>query len=254
MPKYFDVHTHVHFDDYNHDCSETVQRALDDNVWMTMVGTNEDLSRQAIDLATRYDEGVYATVGLHPNQAEEGITDVYRELAGHEKVVAIGECGLDYFRSSEADTKDVQFDVFIKQIELANELGKPLMVHVRNAYEDAYRLLKEHAKVQADIHFFAGDWSVAKKFLDIGCMLSFTGVVTFTNDYDEVVKNMPFDRIMSETDAPYVAPVPHRGKRNEPVYVIEAVERIAEIRPEPQEEVERQLVENAKRFFGLEKA
>ena len=125
------------------------------------------------------------------------------------------------------------------------------MLHIRNAYEDALEILKAHSKVKGDTHFFAGDWATARKFLDFGFTLSFTGVLTFTHDYDEVVKNAPLDMLMSETDAPYVAPVPHRGKRNEPAYVVEVVRAIARIRGEDLDTVAAQLFSNARRVFSF---
>ena len=125
------------------------------------------------------------------------------------------------------------------------------MLHIRNAYDDALEILKAHAKVKGDTHFFAGDWSTAKKFLDFGFTLSFTGVLTFTHDYDEVVKNAPLDMLLSETDAPYVTPVPHRGKRNEPSLVTEVVRAIAHIRGEEIETVTSQLAANASRVFNI---
>jgi TatD DNase family protein len=126
------------------------------------------------------------------------------------------------------------------------------MLHIRDAYEDALEILKAHAKVKGDTHFFAGDWAIAKKFLDFGFTLSFTGVLTFTHDYDEVVKNAPLDMLLSETDAPYITPVPYRGKRNEPAYVSEIVKAIARIRGEEPELVQKQILENARRVFKLE--
>jgi len=127
------------------------------------------------------------------------------------------------------------------------------MLHIRNAYADAHDILKAHAKVKGDVHFFAGNWDTAKKFLDIGFTLSFTGVLTFTHDYDEVVKNAPLDMLLSETDAPYVTPVPYRGKRNEPLYVQEVVRAISRIRGEGMEEVSAQIMANSRRIFGLDK-
>ena len=116
---------------------------------------------------------------------------------------------------------------------------------------DSLELLKKYAKVRGDVHFFAGDWDIAKMFLDFGFTLSFTGVITFTHDYDEVIKNTPLDMIMSETDAPYVAPVPYRGKRNEPLYVREVVKKIAEIKNLTEEEVAKAIIENARRVFSI---
>ncbi|MBV9159351.1 MAG: TatD family hydrolase, partial [Candidatus Kaiserbacteria bacterium] len=126
-----------------------------------------------------------------------------------------------------------------------------LMLHIRNAYDDALEILKAHATVKGDVHFFAGDWEIAKKYLDFGYTLSFTGVLTFTHDYDDVVKNTPLDMLLSETDAPYVTPVPHRGKRNEPVYVQEVVKAIARIKGVDEEAMGTQILENTRRVFSL---
>src|SRR3989338_6638162 len=246
--KYFDAHTHVNFVAYKDDREETILRAKEAGVAMNVVGTQLDTSKAAVALAEKYDN-VYATIGLHPVHTTKSYHDAkelgdggkefmsrgeifdmsaYEALGKNSRVIAVGECGLDYYRSDES-TKAVQKKAFIQQIELANKLRKPLMLHIRNAYEDALEIIKAHGKVQGDVQFFAGDWGIAKKFLDIGFTLSFTGVLTFTHDYDEVVKNAPLDMLLSETDAPYVSPVPHRGKRNEPLYVQEVVRAIARI-------------------------
>ena len=197
-----------------------------------------------------------------------------RRLALHPKVVAIGECGLDYFHCQEADIP-AQIEAFEKHIAIANEAKKPLMLHVRNsqkkgdstaaptsiksstniggnAYKDALNILKKLAKVPFDFHFFAGSMEDMKNIIKVGGTVSFTGVLTFTHDYDELVKTAPIDRIMSETDCPYVAPVPHRGKRNEPIHAIEVVKAIARIRGEDEEKVRAILLENARRFFSIQ--
>ena len=268
--KYFDAHTHTNFVAYDEDRDEVMKRSLDAGVGMNVVGTQIDTSKSAIALAEMYDD-VWATIGLHPTHTSKSFHDTkelgeggkeftsrgevfdraaYEAMAKHPKVIAIGECGLDYYRLAE-DTKKTQQDAFVQQVELANDLGKPLMLHIREAYQDSLEILKTHTKVQGDVHFFAGDWDTAKRFLDIGFSLSFTGVVTFTHDYDEVVKNAPLDMILSETDAPYITPVPYRGKRNEPAYVPEVVKAIAGIRGEDAEGVRIQLLENARRIFRL---
>ena len=271
--KYFDAHCHVNFAAYKDDREAVILRARDAGVGMNVVGTQRDTSAAAVKLAEKY-EHVHATIGLHPvhttksyhdpkeldeeNPPAGGFTSrgevfdmkVYEALGKSPRVIAVGECGLDYYRSEES-TKVVQKDAFIQQIELANNLKKPLMLHIRNAYEDALELIRSHAKVRGDVHFFAGDWNIARKFLNLGFTLSFTGVVTFTHDYDEVVKNAPLDMILSETDAPYVTPVPHRGKRNEPIYVQEVVRAIARIRGEDLEKVSAQILLNAQRVFGI---
>ena len=278
--KFFDCHTHVNFVAYNDDREATILRAREAGVGMNVVGTQFDTSKSAVELAGKYDN-VYATIGLHPIHTSKSYHDAqelgdggkeftsrgevfdmaaYEELGKSPRVIAVGECGLDYYRCDES-TKALQSKVFIEQIELANKLGKPLMLHIRpglrslgevgNAYDDALEILKTHAKVKGDTHFFAGNWDTAKKFLDFGFTLSFTGVVTFTHDYDEVIKNTPLDMLLSETDAPYVTPAPHRGKRNEPAYVEYVVRKIAEIRNEDPEKVSAQIMANTNRVFGI---
>lgn len=277
--KYIDIHSHVQFAAYDADRGEVMKRAQESGTWMINVGTQRDTSEAAIKLAEQYSEGVYATVGLHPihtansyhdtkELVEEGKAFVsrgeqfdvsnYEKLARHPKVVAIGECGLDYYRL-DADTAEKQKEAFVQQIELANTVRKPLMLHIRsalsgvegNAYKDVYELVKAHAKVKGDVHFFAGTWEEAKWFLDLGFTISFTGVITFADQYDEVVRNAPLDMILSETDSPYITPTPYRGKRNEPLYVKEVVQRIAQIKSLPLAKVEETLLANARRVFSL---
>jgi TatD DNase family protein len=274
--RYFDAHTHLNFAAYDADRPEVFERTSEQHVGVNIVGTQMDTSRSAVALAHAYQD-TWATIGLHPIHTTKSRHDAqelgegnkeftsrgevfdmqaYLELGRDPKVVAIGECGLDYYRNDPA-TKAVQEEAFVQQIELANTLGKPLMLHIRasqgtqDAYTDALQLIQAHAKVPGDVHFFAGNWDTARAWLDIGFTLSFTGVVTFTHDYDEVVKNVPLDRILSETDAPYVTPAPHRGKRNESAYIPEIVRAIARIRGQEEALVEAQILENAQRFFGL---
>src|SRR3989344_1282823 len=192
--KYFDAHTHMNFVAYNSDREATILRAKDAGVGMNVVGTQFDTSKAAVALAEKYDN-VFATIGLHPihtsksyhdpqeldaaNPPAGGFTSrgevfdmaAYEELGKSPRVIAVGECGLDYYRCDES-TETLQSKVFIEQIELANKLEKPLMLHIRNAYDDALEILKAHAKVKGDTHFFAGNWDTAKKFLDLGFSLS----------------------------------------------------------------------------------
>ena len=274
-PKYFDVHSHVQFKAYDEDRDETITRALSEGVHMMNVGTQKDTSKAAIDLAEKYD-GLYAAVALHPihtsashhdekelgeegkaftSRGEEFDSVYYEELARHPKVKPIGECGLDYYRLDE-ETATRQKDVFIKHIEVANKVGKPLMLHIRSgsgrsAYKDAADILREHSKVKGDVHFFAGSWEEAQLFLELGFTLSFTGVLTFTKDYDEVVRNTPLDMILAETDCPYITPTPFRGKRNEPMHVREIYKAIARIKGEDEEKVRLQINANAQRVFNF---
>ncbi len=276
--KYVDIHTHVNLAAFADDWRDVTDRALAAGVAHINVGTQADTARRAVEIAEAYESGVYAVGGLHPVHTAKSFHDAqelgesedakgftsrgeqfdaaaYKALAAHEKVVAIGECGLDYYRLEE-DTLAQQKEAFIAQIELANELQKPLMLHIRpgtggDAYLDAWEILKAHAKVPGNVHFFAGTENDAKRFFDIGYTISFTGVITFTHDYDDVVRSAPLSMIHAETDAPYVTPAPHRGKRNEPLFVREVVSKIAEIRGEDEERVRTQLRENARTLFGV---
>lgn len=284
--KYFDIHAHPNFAAFEGDREEVIKRALEAGVFMNVVGTQKDTSRAAVELAETH-EGVYATVGLHPihtgksfhdkeeigeggqeftSRGEEFNYEFYKRLASHPKVVAIGECGLDYYRSMDHESWTMEYEkqeeAFRKQIELAIEVKKPLMLHLRNgtnrsAYKDAFSILNSYFLIhnswpRGNLHFFAGTIEEAKPFLDAGFTFSFTGVITFARSYDEIIRYLPLERILSETDAPYVAPAPFRGKRNEPFYVIEVVKKIAEIRGEDVEKVREQLVRNAVSFFRLD--
>ncbi len=260
--KFIDIHGHVNFPEYDADREEVIKRAYDAGVGIIVVGTDLESSKKCVELAEKH-EDMWAIIGMHPTEAG-GTFDVeaFQTLAINPKVVAIGECGLDYFHSKLEDIAH-QKEVFIKHIELANAVGKPLMLHVRNshsstnAYQEALVILRDYAKVPANFHFFAGKMQDMKDAFAAGCTVSFTGVVTFAHHYDELVRSAPLEKIMTETDCPFVAPLSHRGKRNEPVYVIEIVNEIAKIRGEASGEsvemIREQLLANAVKFFGLEK-
>jgi len=282
--RYIDTHAHVNITAFKDDWKEVIERTRGAGVMHINVGTQQDTSARAVEIAESFDDGVFAMVGLHPvhtsasyhDQSELGENmkaftsrgevfdkNFYRELAKNEKVVAIGECGYDYYRLEE-NTKEVQEEAFIAQIELANELGLPLMIHTRDAqgnqvsasakgsvYDDTYATLKQYAKVPFNVHFYAGSWEQAQKFFEIGGTISFTGVITFAKDYEEVVRNAPLDLIHAETDCPYVAPKPFRGKRCEPTMVTEVYKKIAELKNIDEEVVREQLMENAKRLYKI---
>jgi TatD DNase family protein len=237
-----------------------MERALKAGVWMINIGTTQEYSKKAVDMTREYTTGVFAVVGMHPTEASkcEFDKEFFKKLIvdGGKKVVGIGECGLDYFRSTAEEEHKKQREVFIFQIELALEFDLPLILHVRNAYTDVLVILKAYKerygdKLRGDVHFFAGTVEEAKEFLDLGFYLSYTGVVTFAKQYVELVKATPLDRIMSETDCPYVAPAPMRGKRNEPLFVTYIADKIAEIKGLDPIECRKQLVENAFRLFKL---
>ncbi len=230
----------------------------DEGVSALVVGVDAKSSELAIQEAKRK-EYLFATVGLHPNDVFKETFDIsyYQELAKHKKVVAIGECGLDFFRTKpEKEKIKKQKDVLGAHIELAAELEKPLMLHCRDAHEDLIDILKSKKKeygekLRGNIHFFTGNKEIAQKYFDLNFTISFTGVLTFTHDYDEVVRYAPLAHIMSETDCPFAAPAPYRGGRNEPAYVTEVVKKIAEIRDEDFDIVRAALIENAQKVFSV---
>ncbi len=270
--KYIDIHCHLDFPDYGSDMEGIFERMAEQGVGAITIGTDLESSKKAVRIAEQ-NENIWACIGVHPDitpqpplnlrggaeQSEAGMILELRRLISSPKAMAIGECGLDFFRVPQEELqgeKKRQTELFERQIELALEHDKPLMLHCRAAYDEVLDILKsykqkEGEKLRGDAHFFAGSVEQAKKFLDLGFAMSFTGVVTFTRDYDEVVKYLPQDSIMSETDAPFVAPVPHRGKRNEPSFVPEVVRKLAEIREEDLESFRLQLLKNADRVFGL---
>ncbi len=260
MYEFIDAHTHAQFSAYDSDRNEVIDRARKQGIIMVNVGTETITSKSAITLAHSYATGVYATVGLHPVHTAPSFNDEkefvssrneseneseafnfirFKELARDEKVVAIGECGLDYFHLPEnnPNAKNKQKEVFMEQMKLSREIKKPLMIHCRDAFGDLIEIFTTHhsmlnAENPGIIHFFTGTLREAEILLDLGFYFTFGGAITYPPkkngaDYASIIKMMPFEKILSETDAPYVAPVPHRGKRNEPLYVIEVVKKLA---------------------------
>lgn len=274
-PKLIDVHTHVQFHAFANDAEVIIQRAHEAGVWMINVGTQRDTSAAAIALAHRYQEGVYATVGLHPIHTEKSYHDAkelsaddkgftsrgeefdyafYKKMAEDEKVLAIGECGLDYYRLIE-ETKKKQTAAFVAQMQLAREVGKPLMIHCRNAFADLIDVLKQERALLNDvpgiIHFFSGSEADALALMDLGFSFSFGGVITFARDYDASIIYIPMERILLETDAPYVTPAPYRGKRNEPLYIEEVAKKMAELKQRSFEDITSITVKNARELFHI---
>lgn len=280
--KVFDVHTHVNFTAYHTDREKVMESIAMEEVGTIIVGTQEATSRTAIEtsrkLKDKFKIESYASIGLHPihttksfhdpeelgeeerggfiSRGEEFDPVLYRNLAKDPQVVAIGECGLDYYRLEE-DSRVKQEVAFRQQIELSVELNLALMLHVRpsdksgDAYFDVLNILKDYPSAKGNVHFFAGNFEIAKKFYDLGFSTSFTGVITFARDYDDVVINAPLSMILTETDAPYITPIPYRGKRNEPIYVKEVVKKIAELRGITPEEVALATVANTRRVFAI---
>lgn len=271
--EYIDIHSHLGFQDYGKDLKEVVERINKNGICTITVGTDLESSRESVKIANE-NENIFACIGAHPEDKKNFVfkEEDFEKLVKNPKVVAIGECGLDYFVGQESKVESEKLKViseeekerqkfeFIKQIEFAVKYNKPLMLHIRDginggetsAYEDAYEILKRYeGRARGNMHFFAGNLEWAKKFIFLGFTLSFTGVITFTRQYDEIIKNVPLEMIHAETDAPYVTPVPYRGKRNEPSYVVEVVKKIAEIRNEDLKKVREQLHKNADRVFSI---
>lgn len=267
MQNFIDVHSHVHDKAFDEDRDVVISEMKEKGFATITVGTDLVESRKAVATAEQYDN-VWATVGMHPvdNRMEEFDKEIYKELLMHPRVVALGECGLDYFHIKEFEgNKDAEVDrqqrLFVEQIELAAECDKPLMLHGRpdegmDAYEDMLHILTNAQvrlgdKVRGNAHFFVGTPEIAKRFNDLGFTISLSGVVTFAKMYEEMVRATPLDMIHAETDSPYATPSPHRGKRNTPIYVEHIYEKIAEIKGLRKEDVRVQLVKNAQRIFGL---
>lgn len=260
---YIDIHSHLNLSQFNTDADQVAQAMATEGVAAITVGTNIETSARAVALAEKH-ENLFACIGLHPVDDPESVIDVqeFEQLVQHPKVVAIGECGLDYFRLQDESDKQRQCENFQKQIDLAIKYDKALMLHIRpsagtvDAYDDVITLLRpqvtEHGnRLRGNAHFFAGTVEQAQQLNALGFSVSVTGVITFTHDYDAVVKNIPLYMLHGETDAPFVAPVPHRGERNVPVYVKYVYEKIADIRGEDREAVRLQLLENARNMFGI---
>ncbi len=251
--------THAHLDDsqFNSDRDAVIQRAKEAGITTIVnVGTSESSCRQAVSLAARY-SNIYATVGIHPHDAKDCSNETWEllsQLAQNPKVVAWGEIGLDYYR--DFSPRDVQRQVFIHQLELADEMGLPVVIHDRDAHGDILQIVKKHPPQAGGVfHSYSGSWEMAKELLAIGFYLSFSGPLTFKNARHtlEVAANVPENRFVVETDCPYLTPEPYRGKRNEPSYVKEVINKIAELKAIPLEKALTLATENSMRLFKTTK-
>lgn len=276
-----DTHAHVNFNAFKDDGDEVIRRALDNNVSMILVGADYKTSKRALDYANRYQSGVYAAVGLHPVHLHEGNAegddynftthgedfsfDIYEQLAKFEKTVAIGEVGLDYYHIDL--TQDVnaikrkQKEVFIKEVELARSFDLPVIIHCRNAHDDMLEILKTLRRERREIfpkdrpwgvmHCFSGDEDLAWEYFSLGLLISFNGMITFSKQWDDLIRKVPLDKILIETDCPYLTPEPFRGKRNEPVLVQHVAAKIAEIKSINFERIAEETTRNAKLLFRI---
>ncbi|MDB4984185.1 MAG: sec-independent protein translocase protein TatD DNase family protein [Patescibacteria group bacterium] len=262
--KYIDIHSHLNLSPLSENKEAILAKMRELGVATITVGTGLATSRDAVKIAEENTGWCFATVGIHPchacgGEAEEYNGEELEKLAVHPAVVAIGETGLDYFHEDTPESRSIQEDVFKKHIALAAKVGKSLMLHVRaskgsdDAYYDALEVLNScNYSGKANFHFFSGSRECMEKIVEAGYTVSVDGPITFTNEYDEMIKAVPLDKIMIETDAPFAAPKPYRGKPCEPWMVIEVAKRIAELKGLDEEEVRTCLLENAKAFFGLD--
>jgi TatD DNase family protein len=280
----YDTHCHLNLPGYENEQSSIIEDCLAKGIWMNNVGTDYESSVEALELANKYEEGVYAAVGSHPENflPNKTLDDVqgfnyekFKKLASHPKVVGIGECGLDYYRLPEIDGAKInreqalaaQKPAFLAQIRLAKELNKALIIHCRpsagseDAYEDLLEILREEKPEKFEVHSFTGSWEICQKFLELGGYIAINGIVTFdkTGVLAEVVKNIPIERLLLETDAPFLAPAPFRGKRNQPQYIeytADFTERIRLAANDAGATVEVQVAEqsfrNGLELFGLD--
>ena len=254
--KLIDSHCHLDMDDYQDDLDEIIDSAGKSGI-TTIISIGIDLasSRKAAKLADRY-PGIFATIGIHPHSADEAGDAVYRELqklAMHHKVVGYGEIGLDY--AKHYAPVDIQRRAFADQLDLAKSLHLPVVIHDREAHQDTLTLLMEKGPFPAGgvMHCFSGDIELAHQVLDLGFYISIPGIVTFKNsaDLQQVAMDIPLDRMLLETDGPFLAPVPWRGKKNRPEYLLYTAGKVAELKKISIDEVARQTAHNTKQLFSL---
>ena len=278
---FIDTHAHVNFNAFKGDADEVIRRALAANTWMILVGAETKTSKRALEYANKFEKGVYAAVGLHPmhtheqeargddydftTREEEFSYDVYEKLSQFKKVVAVGEIGLDYYHLDKkfdvAAAKQKQKEVFFRQLELAKNLKLPVIIHCRQAHDDMLEILKKFRKDFKDVmikdkpwgvmHCFSGDEELAWQYFSLGLNISFTGLITFSAKWDDLIRRIPNDKFMIETDCPYMTPEPFRGKRNEPALVKRVAERIAEIKNLSLDKVANISTENARKLFNI---
>ena len=250
----FDSHCHPQFPHYDQDRNELIKRTLKEGVFMICVGTDFETSKKAIEMADKY-EWIWATVGLHPNDNinEKFNHEIYEKLLNQERVVGFGEIGLDYYRTEKSEDQKIQKQRFGQQLELAKKVKKPIVLHCREAHQEMLKIISSNrdSNLKGVIHSFTGTLEEAKKYLNLKFYLGFNGIITFTNQYDEIVKYAPLENILLETDAPYLTPSPFRGKRNEPAFVRYVAEKIAQLKGISYNRVAEQTFENTKKLFEI---
>jgi TatD DNase family protein len=251
-----DTHAHLDFPEFVDHLDAVLTHAARNGIrQIVSIGISLASSARAIEIAGCHAQ-VFATVGIHPHGARALSSETLeqmRSMAQHERVVAVGEIGLDYYRDRQP--RNIQRQCFRQQLELARELQLPVVIHVRDAYEDCLTVIRDYAAAipAVILHCFSGNWETAEKCLDLGCFLSIPGTVTFAKAQmqQDVARRIPLERLLLETDAPFLAPEPHRGKTNEPSYLLHTAQKISQLRQLPVEEVAHQTTINAAIVFGL---
>ncbi len=270
-----DTHSHLQFNAFKEDAGEVIKRTLAESIWMINVGTKYETSKNAVELAQKYQEGVYAAVGLHPIYAaaefmkvktdpdegeflikeQEFDKEKYAQLATSKKVVAIGEVGLDYYYKPKTTEKlrlfkEKQKQVFLQQLDLAKELNLPVILHCRVAHDDVIEILKTQHIKGGVIHCFTGSQEQAQKYMDMGFRIGINGII-FKLNLDEVVKSVPLEKMLVETDCPYLTPLLEGNKRNEPIFIKHTIQKIAELKNISFQEVADATTQNAKTLFSI---
>ncbi len=248
--KLFETHAHLDLPDFDSDREALINKCFAGGIeYIINIGFNKETSQSSLDLAKKHLH-IFATVGYHPHDATDFDAEVVKKLAREKKVLAIGEIGLDFFRN--LSPYSVQRDVFTNQCHLAVDYDLPVVVHNREAHQECYKILKSVGVKDAVFHCFSGDIIFAQQVLDEGWMISFTGTVTYPNSkLEDVIRMMPLDQFMIETDCPYLPPHPHRGQRNSPLFLHLVAEKIAQIRETTPNEIAEQSYTNAHRFFRI---
>lgn len=251
---FIDTHSHLNFKAFKIDYAQAIERAFDCDVKKIIIpSSNLETSKKAVEIAKNF-ENIYAAIGLHPIHVKDESfdEDAYLKLAKSKKVIAVGETGLDYYH--DRTNTELQKEVFNKHLKLASRLNLPVIIHCREAGDDILSILTgQNLLPRGVFHCFSENWSYAQIILEMGFYLSFTGIITFTKNQEtfEVIQNTPLEKILIETDSPYLTPESHRGERNEPAYVVEVAKKIAELKKIPLNIVAEQTTKNAEELFKI---
>jgi TatD DNase family protein len=252
---YIDTHTHIYFDKYDKDRKQIINNMEKDELdFIVSVGIDMKSSEQSIQLSND-NKRIFATIGFHPSEADlvnANSMDKFKKMSRNDNVVAIGEIGLDYYRNYKP--KDIQKKALRQQLELAEELNLPVVIHNRDSHHDIHEELKNfNGRVRGIMHSFSGNYDFAKKILNLGYYISITGVITFRNapELRDIVKKIPLDRLLTETDCPFLTPEPYRGKRNQPAYVRYITQKISEVKGISVTDTAKQLLENTNDIFNI---